>query len=35
MLTQSFAKNFGLYGQRAGVFSIVCNDEEERKRVQS
>lgn len=35
MLSQSFAKNFGLYGQRVGVFSIVCANAEEAKRVQS
>ena len=29
MLAQSYAKNFGLYGQRAGCFSIVCNDQSE------
>merc|ERR1712166_399348 len=25
MLFQSFAKNFGLYGERAGLFSVVCS----------
>ena len=25
-LAQSFAKNFGLYGERVGVVSIVCDD---------
>merc|ERR1712137_333220 len=24
MASQSFAKNFGLYGERIGTFSIVC-----------
>lgn len=24
ILFQSFAKNFGLYGERAGVFSVIC-----------
>lgn len=28
-LAQSFAKNFGLYGQRIGALSVVCNDAEE------
>jgi len=28
-LAQSFAKNFGLYGERVGVLSMVCVDEEE------
>merc|ERR1712032_1154217 len=35
MLAQSFAKNFGLYGQRVGCFSVVCKDTEESKRVLS
>eukprot|EP00511_Aplanochytrium_stocchinoi_P002053 CAMPEP_0204824964 /NCGR_PEP_ID=MMETSP1346-20131115/2942_1 /ASSEMBLY_ACC=CAM_ASM_000771 /TAXON_ID=215587 /ORGANISM="Aplanochytrium stocchinoi, Strain GSBS06" /LENGTH=428 /DNA_ID=CAMNT_0051952411 /DNA_START=68 /DNA_END=1354 /DNA_ORIENTATION=- len=34
-LSQSFAKNFGLYGERVGAFSVVCADEEESKRVES
>ncbi|RKP15046.1 mitochondrial aspartate aminotransferase [Piptocephalis cylindrospora] len=34
-LSQSFAKNMGLYGERVGAFSLVCADEEERKRVES
>jgi len=34
-LAQSFAKNMGLYGERAGAFSIVCADAEEKKRVDS
>lgn len=29
MLAQSFAKNFGLYGERVGSLSIVCKDKEE------
>ena len=33
MLCQSFAKNFGLYGERAGLWSAVCRSEEERDRV--
>jgi len=28
LIAQSFAKNFGLYGERAGVFSIVCSSEQ-------
>jgi aspartate aminotransferase, mitochondrial len=35
MLAQSFAKNFGLYGERCGTFSIVCQSMEERQRVLS
>jgi aspartate aminotransferase len=35
MLCQSFAKNFGLYGERAGMWSAVCKSEEERDRVLS
>jgi aspartate aminotransferase len=31
ILTQSFAKNMGLYGERAGAISIVCKDAEEKK----
>lgn len=34
-LSQSYAKNFGLYGERVGAFSVVCADEEESKRVES
>nr|AIT70230.1 aspartate aminotransferase [Colpomenia sinuosa] len=34
-LAQSFAKNFGLYGQRIGALSVVCNDAEEAARVGS
>lgn len=34
-LCQSFAKNFGLYGQRVGQFSILCKDAEEQSRVLS
>lgn len=29
MLSQSFAKNFGLYGERVGCISVVCGDEAE------
>jgi aspartate aminotransferase len=28
MATQSFAKNFGIYGQRAGTLSLLCKDDE-------
>lgn len=34
-LAQSFAKNMGLYGERVGAFSIVCESQEEKKRVDS
>ena len=34
-LAQSFAKNFGLYGERAGAFSLVCKDKDEKNRVES
>lgn len=34
-LAQSFAKNMGLYGERAGAFSFVCESAEEKKRVDS
>jgi hypothetical protein len=34
-LAQSFAKNFGLYGERVGAFSVVCEDKEEAARVES
>lgn len=34
-LAQSFAKNMGLYGERVGAFSIVCNDSDEAARVMS
>lgn len=35
MLAQSFAKNFGLYGERCGTFSILCDSPEEKTRVMS
>ncbi|KAI5475681.1 L-aspartate:2-oxoglutarate aminotransferase [Pseudohyphozyma bogoriensis] len=35
MLCQSFAKNMGLYGERVGAFSIVCDSPEEKARVDS
>jgi len=34
-LMQSMAKNFGLYGQRTGCFSMVCADADEAARVES
>ncbi|PIO63751.1 aminotransferase, class I/II [Teladorsagia circumcincta] len=34
-LAQSFAKNMGLYGERVGAFSVVCEDAEEAARVAS
>jgi aspartate aminotransferase, mitochondrial len=34
-LSQSFAKNFGLYGERVGAFSLVCESGEEVGRVES
>eukprot|EP00980_Cylindrotheca_fusiformis_P004385 scaffold925_cov129-Cylindrotheca_fusiformis.AAC.38 len=30
LLAQSFAKNFGLYGERCGTLSVVCKDEEQK-----
>jgi len=35
LLAQSFAKNMGLYGERAGAFSVLCQDSEEAARVMS
>lgn len=35
IVAQSFAKNFGLYGERAGALSIVCASKEECVRVES
>jgi aspartate aminotransferase, mitochondrial len=35
LLAQSFAKNFGLYGERCGTFSIVCSSTEQKERVMS
>jgi len=34
-LAQSYAKNMGLYGERAGAFTVVCQDKEEASRVMS
>eukprot|EP01051_Picozoa_sp_SAG22_P014104 SAG22_NODE_1667_length_3851_cov_1.673774_1_plen_428_part_00 len=35
MLAQSYAKNFGLYGERIGCLSMVCKDADEMERVLS
>ncbi|EKM60996.1 uncharacterized protein PHACADRAFT_134034 [Phanerochaete carnosa HHB-10118-sp] len=35
VVSQSFAKNMGLYGERVGAFSIVAADPEEKARVES
>lgn len=35
LVAQSYAKNFGLYGERIGALSVVCRDAEERSRVES
>src|ERR1700722_13562172 len=35
ILAQSYAKNFGLYGERVGAISVVCADAEEKIRVDS
>ena len=35
LLSQSFAKNFGLYGERVGTLSVVCADKAEADRVLS
>lgn len=34
-LSQSYAKNMGMYGQRTGAFSIVCDNEKEAAAVES
>lgn len=34
-LSQSYAKNFGLYNDRVGAFSVVCADAQEKERVES
>jgi aspartate aminotransferase len=34
-LAQSFAKNMGLYGERVGAYTVVCQDEDEQSRVMS
>jgi len=35
LVSQSFAKNFGLYGERVGTFSLVCDNADEVKSVMS
>eukprot|EP00741_Cyanophora_paradoxa_P002613 tig00000615_g2535.t1 len=35
LITQSYAKNMGLYGERVGACSVVCESENEAKRVLS
>ena len=35
VLAQSFAKNFGLYGERTGTLSVVCSTPEEKEAVLS
>mmetsp|Transcript_16353 Transcript_16353/g.21403 ORF Transcript_16353/g.21403 Transcript_16353/m.21403 type:complete len:436 (-) Transcript_16353:208-1515(-) len=35
MLAQSFAKNFGLYGERCGTISVICDDSSQREKVLS
>jgi aspartate aminotransferase, mitochondrial len=35
LLAQSFAKNFGLYGERCGTLSVVCQDATQREVVMS
>ncbi|XP_054715322.1 aspartate aminotransferase, mitochondrial-like [Uloborus diversus] len=34
-LAQSFAKNMGLYGERVGAFTVVCDSKDEAQRVMS
>jgi len=34
-LSQSYAKNMGLYGERVGAFTMVCNSPEEARAVES
>ncbi|KAI8867351.1 mitochondrial aspartate aminotransferase-like protein [Ramicandelaber brevisporus] len=34
-LSQSFAKNMGLYGERVGLFSVVCADAKQKAAVES
>ena len=35
LVAQSFAKNFGLYGERTGMLSVVCADKPMAERVLS
>lgn len=34
-VSQSYAKNLGLYGQRIGAFSMICDNKDEAARVES
>ena len=34
-LAQSYAKNMGLYGERVGAFSILCDNPKEKAAVES
>ncbi|OCH96464.1 PLP-dependent transferase [Obba rivulosa] len=34
-LSQSFAKNMGLYGERVGAFSVIAEDPEQKARIES
>jgi len=35
LLSQSYSKNMGLYGERTGAFTVVCQDKDEAARVES
>eukprot|EP00802_Teleaulax_amphioxeia_P000949 Tamp_00950.p1 GENE.Tamp_00950~~Tamp_00950.p1 ORF type:complete len:343 (-),score=94.29 Tamp_00950:179-1207(-) len=35
MVTQSYSKNFGLYGERIGALNVVCKDAESAVKIQS
>jgi aspartate/tyrosine/aromatic aminotransferase len=35
MVTQSYSKNFGLYGERIGALNVVCADADSASKVQS
>jgi len=35
LLSQSYSKNMGLYGERTGAFTVVCLDKDEAARVES
>jgi aspartate aminotransferase len=35
LLSQSYSKNMGLYGERTGAFTVVCQDADEAARVES
>jgi aspartate aminotransferase len=35
LLAQSFAKNFGLYGERCGTLSVVCGNAEQKEKILS